>query len=126
MKTIQKILIVVSLIVIIVGLLLLWKNGLNYIDGYSKKMLLKTINEYTLYVGISTAIILLYYAIRSFKKGIIKGLATSVLGMLGSILFTLSLMSIIQMPINRLFFPIMLATYVASIIVLSASFEENT
>ena len=39
MKTIQKILIVVSLIVIIVGLLLLWKNGLNYIDGYSKKML---------------------------------------------------------------------------------------
>lgn len=126
MKTIQKILIVVSLIVIIVGLLLLWKNGLNYIDGYSKKMLLKTINEYTLYVGISTAIILLYYAIRYFKKGIIKVLATLVLGMLGSILFTLSLMSIIQMPINRLFFPIMLATYVASIIVLSASFEENT
>lgn len=126
MKTIQKILIVVSLIVIIVGLLILWKNGLNYIDGYSKKMLLKTINEYTLYVGISTAIILLYYAIRYFKKGIIKVLATSVLGMLGSILFTPSLMSIIQMPINRLFFPIMLATYVASIIVLSASFEENT
>ena len=28
MKTIQKILIVVSLIVIIVGLLILWKNGL--------------------------------------------------------------------------------------------------
>ena len=126
MKTIQKILIVVSLIVIIVGLLILWKNGLNYIDGYSKKMLLKTINEYTLYVGISTAIILLYYAIRYFKKGIIKVLATQVLSMLGSILFTLSLMSIIQMPINRLFFPIMLATYVASIIVLSASFEENT
>lgn len=126
MKTIQKILIVVSLIVIIVGLLLLWKNGLNYIDGYSKKMLLKTINEYILYVGISTAIILLYYAIRYFKKGIIKVIATSVLGMLSSILFTLSLMSIIQMPINRLFFPIMLATYVASIIVLSASFEENT
>ena len=125
MKTVKKILLIICVLVIAVGMFLLGKNGLNYIDGYTKNILIDNAKQYANYIGIATIIVLLYYSIRYYKTGVLKILGTSILGIMGSIVFVLALMAIIRMPINRLFFPIMLATYVASIIALSANFEEK-
>ncbi len=126
MKTVKKILMVLCILVIIVGMFILGRNGLNYQEGYTQNILLETAKQYTVFMAISTVIILVYFAIRYNKQGVVKVIVTSVLGILGAMAFVLALFAIIKMPITRIFFPIMLATYVSSIIVLTTSFEENT
>lgn len=126
MKTVKKILMILCVLVIVAGMFVLGRNGLNYKEGYSKNILLDTAKQYTVFMGISTAVILIYLAIRYNKQGVVKVLTTSVLGIVGAMAFVLAIFAIIKMPITRLFFPIMLATYVSSIIVLTANFEENT
>lgn len=126
MKTVKKVLMILCIIVIIVGMFMLGKNDLNYKSGYSRNILLETAKQYTWYITISTAIILIYFAIRYSKQGSIKVIATSILGILGAMLFVLAILAITRMQVNRFFFPIMLTTYVSSIIVLSSNFEENT
>lgn len=125
MKTVKKILLILCIALMVVGMFLLGRNGLNYVDGYTKNILIETAKDYTLYIALSTGVILLYFAIRYSNQGVIKVLVTSILGILGGIIFVLAVMAISKMPTTRLFFPIMLATYVASIIVLTANFEEN-
>lgn len=126
MKTLKKILIIVYAIIIAVGIFMLVKSGLNYSENYTQHLLLETTKQYTLYIGISTAIILIYFAIRYYKKGVLKVLLISILGIVGTIIFVLAIMAILRMPITGLFFPIMLGSYVASIVAISAYFEENT
>lgn len=126
MKTFKKILIIVYAIIIAVGIFMLVKSGLNYSENYTQHLLLETTKQYTLYIGISTAIILIYFAIRYYKKGVLKVLLISILGIVGTIIFVLAIMAILRMPITGLFFPIMLGSYVASIVAISAYFEENT
>lgn len=126
MKTVKKILMVLCILVIIVGMFILGRNGLNYQEGYTQNILLETAKQYTVFMAISTVIILVYFAIRYNKQGVVKVIVTSVLGILGAMAFVLALFAVIKMPITRIFFPIMLATYVSSIIVLTTSFEENT
>ena len=126
MKTVKKILMVLCILVIIVGMFILGRNGLNYQEGYTQNILLETAKQYTVFMAISTVIILVYFAIRYNKQGVVKVIVTSVLGILGAMAFVLALFAIIKLPITRIFFPIMLATYVSSIIVLTTSFEENT
>ena len=126
MKTVKKILMVLCILVIIVGMFILGRNGLNYQEGYTQNILLETAKQYTVFMAISTVIILVYFAIRYNKQGVVKVIVISVLGILGAMAFVLALFAIIKMPITRIFFPIMLATYVSSIIVLTTSFEENT
>ena len=126
MKTVKKILMVLCILVIIVVMFILGRNGLNYQEGYTQNILLETAQQYTVFMAISTVIILVYFAIRYNKQGVVKVIVTSVLGILGAMAFVLALFAVIKMPITRIFFPIMLATYVSSIIVLTTSFEENT
>lgn len=126
MKTVKKILMILCILVIIVGMFILGKNGLNYQNGYSKNILLETARQYTIFVAISTAIILIYFVIRYNKQGIVKVIVTSILGILGGVAFVIAILAISKMPITRIFFPIILATYVSSIIVLASNFEENT
>ena len=126
MKTVKKILMVLCILVIIVGMFILGRNGLNYQEGYTQNILLETAKQYTFFIAISTAIIVIYYVIRYSKQGIIKVLVTSILGILGAMALMLAILAITRMQINRLFFAIMLTTYVSSIIVLSSNFEENT
>ena len=126
MKLIKKILMIICVLVIIVGMFILGKNGLNYQEGYSRNILLETAKQYTFFIAISTAIIVIYYVIRYSKQGIIKVLATSIFGILGAMALVLAILAITRMQINRFFFAIMLTTYVSSIIVLSSNFEENT
>lgn len=126
MKTIKKILIVLAIAIIIVGMFLLGKNGLNYANGYTKNVLIETSKEYAKYIGISTAVILLYFAIRYNKHGVVKVIITSILGIAATLLFILAVMAISRIPISRLFFSVMLGGYVSCIIALSANFEGNT
>jgi len=125
MKTIKKILMIIAIIIMISGMFILGRNGLNYVEGYSQDVLLETAKQYILYVCISTLIVLIYFAIKYIKHGIIKVLATSVLAILGTLIFTLAVMSISRMPVSRFFFPIILAAYVSSLIMISAYFEDN-
>lgn len=125
MKIFKKILIILAIIIIAVGMYLLGRNGLNFVDGYSQNILLETAKQYTIYVAISTVIILFYLVIRYNKQGILRVIITSVLGIAGTLILVLAIMAISQMPTNRIFFPIMLGSYVCSIIALSTYFEEN-
>lgn len=126
MKIAKKILMVICILLIIVGMFILGRNGLNYQEGYTQNILLETAKQYTVFMAISTIIILVYFAIRYNKQGIIKVIITSVLGILGAMALVLAIFAIAKMPITRIFFPIMLTTYVSSIIVLTTNFEENT
>lgn len=126
MKIAKKILMVICILLIIVGMFILGRNGLNYQEGYTQNILLETAKQYTVFIAISTIIILVYFAIRYNKQGIIKVIATSALGILGAMALVLAIFAIAKMPITRIFFPIMLTTYVSSIIVLTTNFEENT
>ena len=125
MKTTKKILLICVVIIIIAGMFLLGKNGFNYADGYTKNILLDTAKAYIPYVGISTLIIIIYFAIRYYKQGVIKVLTTSILGMLGAILLTISVITISKMPVTKIIFSIIIGTYVASILAITANFEEK-
>lgn len=126
MKTVKKILLIVCVIIIAVGMFILGRQGLSYVDGYTKNLLLETVKDYSVYIGIATAVVLVYLVSRYNKQGAVKVAVTSVLGIVGAIAFVLAVMAIIKMPINIIFFPIILVTYVSSIIVLTSYFEENT
>ena len=123
MKTTKKILLICVVIIIIAGMFLIRKNGFNYADGYTKNILLDTAKAYIPYVGISTLIIIIYFAIRYYKQGVIKVL--TILGMLGAILFTISVITISKMPVTKIIFSIIIGTYVASILAITANFEEK-
>lgn len=126
MKTIRKILIIVSVLIIAVGMFLLGKNGLNYANGFTKNLLLETAKSYISYVSIATVVILVYVMIRYSKAhGFIKVLVTTILGIVGSIALVIAIMAITKMPITRIFFPILLGTYSSCFIVLLSYFEEN-
>lgn len=125
MKIVKKMLLIICVIIIAVGMFMLGRQGLNYANGYTKNMLIETIKDYMLYEGIATAVVLVYFIVRYSKQGIVKVTVTSVLGIVGAMVLTMAIMAIIRMPISRLFFPIILVTYVASIIILSSYFEEN-
>lgn len=125
MKVIKKILIILAIVIMIIGMFLLGKNGLNYADGYTKNILLSTAREYILYVTISTIIILIYLAIKYNKQGIAKVIFTSIIGIVGTLVFTLAIITITRMPVTRIIFSILIASYVASIIAVTANFETN-
>ena len=126
MKIIKKVLMVLVILVIAAGSFMLWKNGLSYANGYTQNMLLETVKEFLPFIIISTSITLIYFIIKYIKQGVVKVTLKSILGMAGALAFVLAILVIARMQITRLFFPIMLATYVSSIIILSANFEENT
>lgn len=126
MKTIKKVLLVICVIIIAVGMFILGKQGLNYVEGYSQNILIETIKDYALYIGIATAITLIYFVIKYIKQGIVKVAVTSILTIVGTIALVLAIMAIIKMPVTRIIIPIMLVSYISSLILLSAHFEENT
>ena len=126
MKTFKKILMIICVIIIAVGIFILGRQGLNYSDGYTNTILLETVKDYAMYAGVATIVILVYFAIRYNKQGVIKVTLTSILGIVGAIALVLAIMAIIKLPITRTFFTIMLVTYVSTLIVLSSNFEQNT
>ena len=99
--------------------------GFNYVEGYTEGMLLDIVKSYLFYVGLATLIILVYLGIRYNKQGVLRVLITSVLGIVGAIALAVAVIAITRMPVNRIFFPIILTAYASSIIILTAYFEQN-
>lgn len=126
MKVTKKILLTICIMIIIVGMFILGRNGLNYANGYTKSILMETTKQYIFPISLSTAIILVYLVIRYNEQGILKVLIKSILGIIGTVLFALAIIALIRMPITKIFFSIILASYVLGIIALTANFEENT
>jgi len=125
MKTMKKILIIISILIIIAGISVYAIMGFNYREGYSQSVLLETAKAYIPYLTISTIVILIYLMIRYSKQEVIKVILTSILGIIGAQVLVLSIITITRMPISKLIFAIVLAVYVTSIIAVSAKFEEN-
>ena len=125
MKIAKRILLILSIIIIVIGVFIFGRNGLNYINGYSESILVETAKSYTLYVGISTVLILIYLAIKYNKQGVVKVLATSILTIVGALAFVIAIIAISRMQVSRIIVPILLSTYVSAIIVLGAYFEQN-
>lgn len=125
MKTIKKILLIIAVIIIAVGMFVLGRNGFNYQEGYSRNILLETAKQYILYVSISTAIILIYFAIKYQKQGVIKVLVTSILAIIGTIAFAIAILAISRALVSRIIFPLALTSYAACLIILAANFEEK-
>ena len=126
MKTIEKVLMIISILIIIAGISAYAIMGFNYKEGYSQSILLETTKAYIPYLIISTIIILIYLMIRYSRNGVIKVLLTSILGIIGAQAVVLSIITITRMPISKLIFAIALTVYVTSIIAVSAKFEEKT
>lgn len=126
MKTLKKILIILCVVIITIGMFFLGKEGLNYSDGYTQDLLLETAQDYLLYAGIATAVILLYLVIRYNKQGVAKVATISILGIIGTILLILAIMAMAKIPTNRVVFPIMLLGYISSIVVITYNFEKNS
>ena len=125
MKTMKKILLILCIIIIAVGMFILGRNGLNYVQGYSEQLLVETIKSYGLFLYISIPIILLYFMIRYHKQGIFKVLIITVLSIIGAIALTLAIIAIIRMQASRAIISILLVAFVSSIITVTAYFEEN-
>lgn len=125
MKTSKKILLAICVIIIAVGMFIVGRMGFNYVEGYTEGMLLDIVKSYLFYVGLATLIILVYLGIRYNKQGVLKILITSVLGIVGAIALAVAVIAITRMPVNRIFFPIILTAYASSIIILTAYFEQN-
>ena len=126
MKTIKKILLYISLIIIVIGMILLGKNGLRYAQGFTANILVDILKQYILYIGISTLLILIYLAIKYSKLGTLKVLAISILSIIGALALVIAIFTIANFYVSRIFISILLTTYVASIIILTAYFEEKT
>lgn len=125
MKTSKKILLVICVIIIVVGMFMIGRIGFNFVDGYNESNLIDILKSYSLFAGIATLIVLIYLGIRYSKQGVIKVLATSILGIVGAIALAVAIIAISRMPVNRIFFPIILTAYAASIIIITANFEQN-
>ena len=125
MKTSKKILLAICIIIIAIGMFIIGRMGFNYVEGYTESTLVDTLKSYSLYTGIATLIILIYWGIRYNKQGISKVLITSILGIIGAIALAVAIIAVTRMPVNRIFFPIILVAYASSIIILTAYFEQN-
>ena len=108
MKTSKKILLAICVIIIAVGMFIVGRMGFNYVEGYTESTLVDIVKSYSFYVGLSTLIILIYLGIRYNKQGISKVLIISVLGIVGAIALAVAIIAITRMPVNRIFFPIII------------------
>ncbi len=125
MKTSNKILLAICVIIIAVGMFIVGRMGFNYVEGYTEGMLVDIVKSYIFYVSLASLIILVYFGIRYSKQGVLKVLITSVLGIIGTVALAVAVIAITRMPVNRIFFPIILTAYASSIIILTAYFEQN-
>lgn len=74
---------------------------------------------------ITTALILVYMAIRYYKLGIIKTILKTVLELVLAQAILLSLLAITRIPIGRLTIPMVLVVYVLSLVAVTADFDKR-
>ncbi len=126
MRNLKTVLLILGVIIIVVGMFFLGRQGLNYTSDYSKDILISTAKAGLPYMLISTAVAVLYLTIKYNNQGIIKVFISTLLGIIGTILLVFAIFAISRIAVSRIFFSILFTAYVSSIMIITANFEENT
>ena len=83
------------------------------------------IRPYVIPTVITSTIVILYFVIRYKKLGILKTLITTLLTILGTQMFYLSIYAIARIPVNELAMPISMLILILSFIILAEIFEKD-
>lgn len=126
-KAIKIVLVLVSILVIAVGCYTIVKRGLNFPENgiYMANNLLDVAKPYIEKTAISTILILIYFMIKYHKIGMIKVGITSLISILAVLGVIISIIAIFKLPVNKTFFPVLLAGFVATILILTMNYENK-
>lgn len=83
------------------------------------------VRPYLMPFAIATVIILVYMAIRYYKLGMIVTLGKTIAMLVIAQATLLSVMAMVRIPIGRLTIPLVLATYVLSLVAMTTYFEKK-
>lgn len=83
------------------------------------------VKPYLMPFAIATGIILVYMAIRYYKLGMVVVLGKTIVMLVIAQATLLSVMAIVRIPIGRLTIPLVLATYVLSLVAMTSCFEKS-
>jgi hypothetical protein len=125
--TIKIMAIIAAIVVIAIGGYFLKTKGLNFPENgiYTPNNIIEITKDYVIKAGICLALVLIYFAIRYNKLGIVKVVLISLVSILCVQAVTISIIIITRLAINRMFFAILLLVFVLSILVTTAIYEKK-
>ena len=125
--TIKIILIIVAIAVIAVGAYFLKTKGLNFPENgvYTQNNILEISRDYMIKAGIALALVLVYLMIRFNKLGVVKTALISLAVVVWVQVLTIAIIVITRMPIDRMFFAILLLGFALTTLALTAFYEKK-
>ena len=127
-KMIIKILIIIAEITVIaVGIYFLSTKGLNFPENgaYTQNNIMDEAETYLVPSIIAGVMVVIYMMIRFYKLGVIKIGIQSLLTIVGIEAIIISIVAIANLPINSLFFAILLLAFATTILMLTAVYEKK-
>lgn len=127
-KMIIKILIIIAAIAVIsVGIYFLSTKGLNFPENgaYTQNNIMDEAETYLVPSIIAGVMVVIYMMIRFYKLGVIKIGIQSLLTIVGIEAIIISIVAIANLPINSLFFAILLLAFATTILMLTAVYEKK-
>ena len=127
-KIIIKVLIIIATIAVIaVGIYFLRTKGLNLPeDGiYNQNNIIDEAETYIIPTGIAGILTIIYMMIRFYKLGVIKIGIQVLLTIVAVEALIISIIAIAGLPINSLFFALLLLAFVTSILILTLVYEKK-
>lgn len=127
-KIIIKVLIIIATIAVIaVGIYFLRTKGLNFPeDGiYNQNNIIDEAETYIIPTGIAGILTIIYMMIRFYKLGVIKIGIQVLLTIVAVEALIISIIAIAGLPINSLFFALLLLAFVTSILILTLVYEKK-
>ncbi len=127
-KMIIKILIIIAAITVIaVGIYFLSTKGLNFPENgaYTQNNIMDEAETYLVPSIIAGVMVVIYMMIRFYKLGVIKIGIQSLLTIVGIEAIIISIVAIANLPINSLFFAILLLAFATTILMLTAVYEKK-
>lgn len=127
-KMIIKILIIIAAITVIaVGIYFLSTKGLNFPENgaYTQNNIMDEAETYLVPSIIAGVMVVIYMMIRFYKLGVIKIGIQSFLTIVGIEAIIISIVAIANLPINSLFFAILLLAFATTILMLTAVYEKK-
>ena len=127
-KMIIKILIIIAAITVIaVGIYFLSTKGLNFPENgaYTQNNIMDEAETYLVPSIIAGVMVVIYMMIRFYKLGVVKIGIQSLLTIVGIEAIIISIVAIANLPINSLFFAILLLAFATTILMLTAVYEKK-
>ena len=127
-KTIIKILIIIAAVVTIaVGVYFLKTKGLNFPENgaYTQNNIIDEAKTYIVPSAVAGVLVLIYMMIRFCKLGVIKVGIEALFTILVVEAVIVAITTIAQLPINSLFFAVLLLGFVLTILILTSVYEKK-